>query len=426
DCIVSNTTVTGEAAKHTFRAKGRQILEPGWRVIYGKEEETKKPVNETNSEEKEEENAVLPTFVKGEHGPHEPLLDRKMTSPPKEYTEATLLRTMETAGKQIEDEELKEALKENGIGRPSTRAAIIETLFKREYIRKEKKKILPTQMGIDLIGVIKNPTLKSPELTGQWERKLRQIESGNFSPDAFLTELKNLVNEMVQEVKVDRTVLAIEPKPVSSPVAATKPASSKPTESKQNKSVEKNNGNGFGLCPACKTGQILKGSQAYGCSRWKEGCTFRLPISFGEKEIPAKAIQALLAKGKTPVLKGLNLPEQGGKIDAYLILDNNLSLQAQTAEKKPAADPFAKCPKCQTGKILKGNSAYGCSRFREGCSFLIPFAFAGKTLSEKNIADILLKGKTPKLKGFISPKTGNKFDAVLKMNEEGKIIFKFD
>ncbi len=426
DCIVSNTTVTGEAAKHTFRAKGRQILEPGWRVIYGKEEETKKAAPEANFEEKEEENAVLPIFEKGEHGPHEPMLDRKMTSPPKEYTEATLLRTMETAGKQIEDEELKEALKENGIGRPSTRAAIIETLFKREYIRKEKKKILPTQMGIDLIGVIKNPTLKSPELTGHWEKKLRQIENGNFSPEAFLRELKTLVNDMVQEVKGDRTVLAIEPKPVSLPVTTTKPAPTKSSESKQKKTAEKVNTHDFGLCPACKTGQIVKGSQAFGCVRWKEGCSFRLPLTFGGKEIPAKAIQALLAKGKTPVLKGLVLPDQSGKADAQLILDEKLTLQAQPVDKKPAVDPFSKCPKCQQGKILKGKSAYGCSRFREGCSFLVPFAIAGKTLSEKNVADILIKGKTPKLKGFISPKSGNKFEAILKISEEGKIIFKFD
>ncbi|QMU28830.1 type IA DNA topoisomerase [Adhaeribacter radiodurans] len=426
DCIVSNTTVTGEAAKHTFRAKGRQILEPGWRVIYGKEEETKKTPTEANSEEKEEENAVLPTFVKGEHGPHQPMLDRKMTSPPKEYTEATLLRTMETAGKQIEDEELKEVLKENGIGRPSTRAAIIETLFKREYIRKDKKKILPTQMGIDLIGVIKNPTLKSPELTGQWEKKLRQIENGDFSPAAFLTELKNLVDEMVREVKSDRTVMAIEPKPVSTPETTTKPSASKSTENKVKTKATKENTPGFGLCPACKTGHILKGSQAYGCSRWKDGCSFRLPLTFGEKEIPAKAIQTLLAKGKSPVLKGFVIPDQAGKTDVYLILDDNLSLKALPTDKKPATDPFEKCPKCRIGKVLKGNSAYGCSRFREGCSFLVPFAIAGKTLSEKNVVDILLKGKTPKLKGFVSPKTGNKFEAVLKLNEEGKVIFKFD
>ncbi|PSR56898.1 DNA topoisomerase III [Adhaeribacter arboris] len=425
DCIVSNTTVTGEAAKHTFRAKGRQIIEPGWRVVYGKEEETKKPAAEASSEEKEEENTVLPTFEKGEHGPHEPILDRKMTSPPKEYTEATLLRTMETAGKQMEDEDLKEALKENGIGRPSTRAAIIETLFKREYIRKEKKKILPTQMGIDLIGIIKNPTLKSPELTGHWEKKLRQIENGNFPPEAFLTELKTLVQEMVREVKSDRTVLAIETKLVTAAETTTKPTA-KSGESKQRNAPDKATSPSFGPCPACKTGHVIKGSQAYGCSRWKEGCTFRLPITFGEKEIPGKAIQALLAKGKTPVLKNLILPAPAGKTDAQLILDENLTLQAQPVEKKLATDPFAKCPKCQSGKILKGKAAYGCSRFREGCSFVVPFVVAGKTLSEKNVVDILVKGKTPKLKGFTSTKTGNKFEAVLKMNEEGKIIFKFD
>ncbi|QNF34059.1 DNA topoisomerase 3 [Adhaeribacter swui] len=425
DCIVSNTTVTAEIAKYTFRAKGRQILEPGWRVIYEKEENQKKSSGEGDNPEKEEETAILPVFLKGEHGPHQPLLDRKMTSPPKDYTEATLLRTMETAGRQIEDEELKEALKENGIGRPSTRAAIIETLFKREYIRKEKKKIIPTPMGIDLIGLIKNPTLKSPELTGQWEKKLRQIENGSFSPEAFLTELKHLVHEMVQEVKIDRTVLTLEPKPVSSSAAPT----AKPTEAKE-KNLKKKAGAeptaGYGTCPACQSGQVLKGSQAYGCSRWKEGCGFRLPLQFGGKEIPAKALASLLKKGKTPVLKGLLLSGSSDKMDAVLMLDENLNLKPQVAEKKAGADPFEQCPKCRLGKILKGNSAYGCSRFREGCSFIIPFVIASKTLTDKHVADLLVKGKTPKIKGFLSPKTGNKFDAILKINEDGKVVFQFD
>ncbi|RDC63920.1 type IA DNA topoisomerase [Adhaeribacter pallidiroseus] len=421
DCIVSNTTVTAEIAGHTFRAKGRQILEPGWRVIYEKEENLKKNSSENNTDDKEEENAILPVFVKGEHGPHQPLLDKKMTSPPKDYTEATLLRTMETAGRQIEDEELKEALKENGIGRPSTRAAIIETLYKREYIRKEKKKIVPTPMGIDLINLIKTPTLKSPELTGQWEKKLRQIESGSFSPDAFLAELKHLVLDMVQEVKSDRTVLTLEPKPTA---AITKPAKKEEKKNKSKPDPEPHSS--YGTCPACKSGHILKGSQAYGCSRWKEGCGFRLPVHYGGKTIPQKAVLALFKKGKTPVIKGLHLPGNSDKTDAILTLDENLTLQPQLADKKPLADPFAQCPKCKQGEILKGNSAYGCSRFRDGCSFLLPFVIASKTLTEKNITDLLTKGKTPKMKGFVSAKTGNKFEAILKVNEEGKVIFQFD
>ena len=425
DCIVSNTTVTADIAGHTFRAKGRQILEPGWRVIYEKEENFKKSGAENNNDDKEEENAILPVFVKGEHGPHQPLLDKKMTSPPKDYTEATLLRTMETAGRQIEDEELKEALKENGIGRPSTRAAIIETLYKREYIRKEKKKIVPTPMGIDLINVIKNPTLKSPELTGQWEKKLRQIENGNFSPEAFLAELKHLVHDMVQEVKSDRTVLTLEPKSADSAPAETAKTSQAKEKIKKN-TPSSNSTTYFGTCPACKSGQVLKGSQAYGCSRWKEGCGFRLPLQYGGKEIPGKAVIALLEKGKTPVLKGLQLPGKPDKTDAILLLDEHLTLIPQQVDKKPATDPFAQCPKCKQGRILKGNSAYGCSRFREGCSFTVSFVIAGKTLTDKYMADLLLKGKTSKIKGFVSPKTGNKFDAVIKINEEGKTIFQFD
>lgn len=431
DCIVSNTTVTAEAAGHAFRVKGRQILEPGWRVLYEKEEAIKKtaPPAEGATDEKEEENTVLPLFVKGEHGPHEPLLEQKMTSPPKEYTEATLLRAMETAGRQIEDEELKEALKENGIGRPSTRAAIIETLFKREYIRKEKKKIVPTRVGIDLIGLIKNPTLKSPELTGQWEKKLRQIESGDFSPEAFLQELKRLVGEMVQEVKTDRTVLTLAAKPTAPATPVVKAAETRqksPAPAAKPNPAAQAPAAGLGPCPACKVGYVLKGTQAYGCSRWKEGCAFRLPQAFGGKALPEKAIQALLTKGKTPMIKGLQLADRAEKIDAALTLDAHLSLIAQPVAQKLPVDPFAQCPKCRQGKILKGNNAYGCSRFREGCRFVVPFALAGKTLSDKTIGELLKKGKTAKLKGFVSAKTGNKFDAALKLNEEWKVVFQFE
>ena len=178
-------------------------------MLYGAEDVKLDNTPTKEGEAEEVTTGVLPHFDKGEHGPHEPLLEKKMTNPPKEYTEATLLRAMETAGKQMEDEELKDALKENGIGRPSTRAAIIETLYKRQYIRKDKKKIIPTQMGIDLIGVIKNQTLKSAEMTGQWEKKLRQIEGGEFKAEAFLQELQNFVISLVQEVKYDTATVTI-------------------------------------------------------------------------------------------------------------------------------------------------------------------------------------------------------------------------
>ena len=201
DCQFSTTTVTGRVESIAFKATGKQLLQPGWRVLYAqpKAEAAKEPAEG----EKEEEEKLLPQFVKGESGPHRPQLAGKQTTPPKPYTEATLLRAMETAGRLVEDESLREALKENGIGRPSTRAAIIETLFKRQYIRKERKSLQPTPTGVELIGLIHEELLKSAELTGQWEKKLRDIESRRYAATQFLAELKQMVTELVQEVMSD-------------------------------------------------------------------------------------------------------------------------------------------------------------------------------------------------------------------------------
>ena len=181
DCISSNTTVTGKVGKVEFRANGKQILDRGWYEVYDKDPEGK----------------MLPNFVKGEKGPHKPTLTKKQTTPPVPYTEATLLRAMETAGKDIEDDDLRAALKENGIGRPSTRAAIIETLFKREYIVREKKNLVPTARGKELISEIKDPILKSAELTGQWEKKLRDIEARKYKASDFINELKEMTTKVV-------------------------------------------------------------------------------------------------------------------------------------------------------------------------------------------------------------------------------------
>ncbi|WP_347158951.1 type IA DNA topoisomerase [Pontibacter chitinilyticus] len=427
DCIVSNTTVMAESAGYTFRVRGKQILEPGWRVLYGAEDVKEQPATSTkDGENKEEEETagVLPHFDKGEHGPHAPLLEKKMTSPPKEYTEATLLRAMETAGRQMDDDELKEALKENGIGRPSTRAAIIETLFKRQYIRKEKKKIVPTQMGIDLIGVIPNQTLKSAEMTGQWERKLRQIEGGEFKADAFLQELQEFVVTLVQEVKYDRATVTLEPQPEAPKSAAAKAQQKKTAKTAAPKTAAAPT-HGLGTCPACKEGHILKGAKAFGCIRYKEGCRFLIPIEQHGKQLTEKQVQALLSKGKSPVIKGFT-NAQGESFDAILTLDAQQQLAVQPVEKAIAADPFETCPRCKQGKLLKGKAAYGCSRFREGCHFLVPFEKGGKQLSEKQLAALLLKGKTPKIKGFTSEKTGQTFDAALALNEQWQVVYQFD
>ena len=226
DCEVSNTTVLAKAGEVDFKVTGRQILKMGWREIFAKEKQEDEP---------QEEQKSLPAFVKGESGPHQPQLQEKTTTPPKYYTEATLLRAMETAGKTVEDEELRDAMKENGIGRPSTRAAIIEKLFQRKYIVREKKNIHATELGINLIQTIISPLLKSAELTGRWEKKLREIERGSFTAQQFLDELKQMTAEVVHEVKADKAGMR---------------------------------------CPVCGRGTIIRGRTRYGCSRWREGCTY--------------------------------------------------------------------------------------------------------------------------------------------------------
>ena len=203
DCKFSTTTVLGEVEKIEFKATGKQILEEGWRTVFGgKSDRSDESDKSDPSDDKEQ---TLPAFEQGEHGPHEPSLTEKQTTPPKPYTEATLLRAMETAGKMVEDEELRDAMKANGIGRPSTRAAIIETLYKRNYISKVRKSLEPTPTGIALIGVIQEELLKSAELTGQWEKKLRDIEAHKYDSHQFVDELKQMVTQIVQQVMADGT-----------------------------------------------------------------------------------------------------------------------------------------------------------------------------------------------------------------------------
>ena len=291
DCKVSTTTVLGEVDKIEFKVTGKQILEPGWRVVFAKEQ----------VEEKEgDEERVLPVFVKGESGPHVPDLNEKWTQPPKPYTEATLLRAMETSGKLVDNDELRDALKENGIGRPSTRAAIIETLFKRNYIRKEKKNLIATPTGVELIQLIHEELLKSAELTGIWEKKLREIEKRTYDARQFLEELKQMVSEIVTSVLSDNTNRRITIQETAAQIAEEKPKKEpkkrtrKPAAPKEKKQEEKSaekavEGSGkeevpvtgetdllVGQpCPVCGKGTIIKGKAAYGCSEWKNGCTFR-------------------------------------------------------------------------------------------------------------------------------------------------------
>ncbi|WP_426491191.1 DNA topoisomerase 3 [Hymenobacter sp. 102] len=428
DCEVSNTTVTADVAGRTFRVRGRQILSPGWREVYGDPEKQQAPSAPKAAGEGDDDvvSTVLPSFQKDETGPHKPRLDAKQTQPPREYSEAMLLRGMETAGRNVDDEELRQAMKENGIGRPSTRAAIIETLFKRGYIRRDRKKIVPTPTGVELIGLIRNPTLKSAELTGQWERKLRQIEGGQLDQEQFLGELKQLVREMVLEVKHDGSGRAVTVANGGQPASAV--GKSAPTRLITNNQQPQTN-LGLGPCPACSSGHVLRGKSAMGCSRWKEGCQFRLPVEFEGKKFTDKQVGDLLKKGRTQVMQGF-LDDAGNKFGAAIRLTPARTLElVRAAESKPTTpqDPGQiPCPVCRLGQMLKGKSAWGCSRFREDCQFRAPFEWGGKTLTDAQMNQLLRKGKTGVIRGFISSKTGNRYEAALQVGADGRIEPVFD
>ena len=287
DCRFSTTTVQGKVEDVTFKVSGKEILDPGWRKVYGKEAK-----QQTDDEaRKTDEERVLPQFTVGESGPHEPTLTEKHTTPPKYYTEATLLRAMETAGKFVEDEELRAALKENGIGRPSSRAGIIETLFKRRYIRRERKNLVATPTGIGLIDIIREELLKSCELTGIWEKKLRDIEHQRYDAAQFVAELKQQITDIVKDVLQDASPrklvitddateeVARKPKSRKAAPKATKP---KPNSAKSSDGQQPAIAPSDDLigkpCPLCGKGVVIKGRTAYGCSLWREGCVFKLPF----------------------------------------------------------------------------------------------------------------------------------------------------
>lgn len=287
DCKFSTTTVMGKVDDVEFKVSGKQINDPGWRVLYAKDVQ---PVDSDDKKNQDEER-TLPAFTKGESGPHTPTLTEKWTTPPKYYTEATLLRAMETAGKFVDDEELRAALKENGIGRPSSRANIIETLFKRRYIKRERKNIVATPTGIELIDTIKEELLKSCELTGIWEKKLRDIEHKKYDAGQFINELKQQITTIVNDVLADNsnrhvTVLTDEDLKKKSRKKATSPK--KKTETEVDKTGNNDEKTVQSLpaddsiigtpCPVCGKGHIVKGKTAYGCDRWREGCTFRMPF----------------------------------------------------------------------------------------------------------------------------------------------------
>ncbi|MDG1475758.1 MAG: DNA topoisomerase 3 [Vicingaceae bacterium] len=362
DCEVNNTAVIGKAAEVTFKTTGKVITDKGWKVVF----------ESANSTENKEPN-LLPAFEKGEKGPHNPSFLEKETKPPKMFTEATLLRAMETAGKQVDDGELRDLMKDNGIGRPSTRANIIETLFRRKYIVRKKKLLTPTSTGIQLIDTINNKMLKSAELTGTWEKQLKEIELGTYKAATFIKNMKQMVDALVYEVRMeDRANISHR---TVKPVTKTK---------------KKSTGISSEKCPKCKQGSIIKGKNLYGCSAYKEGCDFRMPFSFLNKKLSEKQLIRLLKKGSTVKLKGFK--QDGNRIDGTITFNNEFQLSLNQKDKDNKKSGKMICPKCNKGEIIKGKTAYGCSAYKTGCDFKFLFEeIRNKAAGQKLTKELVYK-----------------------------------
>ena len=377
DCSVANTAVIGKAATVSFKTAGKEILEKGWRIVFEKPDASTK-----------KEFGILPNFDKGEKGVHVPSFIEKQTKPPNQFTEATLLRAMETAGKQVDDDEMRELMKDNGIGRPSTRANIIETLFRRKYVERKKKQLIPTSIGIKLIATIKNELLKSAELTGSWEKRLKEIEKGEFNAGTFIKNMKKMVDDLVYEVRSEKVKANI------SHTTTQKVSVLKKSNVSKGINAER--------CPNCKQGYILKGSSAYGCSAYKNGCDFKLPFEFSAKKISEKQFMRLLQKGSTVNLKGFKTKE--GTVEGLLRFDDhfklvlepkNKKILASTGSTKESSDTLI-CPKCRKGTVIKGKLAFGCDEYKEGCNFKVTFEQVkqlaqGKSLTKELVYSILKK-----------------------------------
>ena len=392
DCQFATTTVLGKVEDVEFKTSGKQILVPGWREVIKpvKQEEEKK-------EGQEDEEKTLPIFTKGEHGPHQPQLAEKWTSPPKPYTEATLLRAMETAGKLVDDESLREVMKENGIGRPSTRAAIIETLFKRNYIRKVRKSLEPTPTGIELIGLIHEDLLKSAELTGIWEKKLREIEQHKYEARQFLDELKQMVTEIVTSVMLDNSnrrvaaaVVEEKPKKLVPKKMAAKKSSEQTPKAVSPKSTTKKS------IPRETVSEILQAARIeevvgefvtlkrHGANL-NGFCPFHDDKSGTFNVNPARNIFKCFSCGKGgDSVKFLMEHEHYTYPEALRFLAKKYGIQIEkievnpvNLEEHPASNNFDNtdaiigqpCPLCGKGHIIKGKTAYGCSEWRNGCGW---------------------------------------------------------
>ncbi len=424
-CEKLNTTVDGQSNEVAFRARGTRVVKPGWMALYPRllksvqKTATQKP-GSSGQKQTEDEQQDLPAFRQGETGPHEPLVKQGETTPPKHFTESMLLSAMETCGRYVDDEELREALKEKGIGTPATRAQVIETLLHRKYIVRRKKTLLATDTGRYLISLINTDSLKSPELTGEWEGKLKQVEAGALSPETFMTEIADYARDVVS----NKASSTIDPERL-------------------------------GPCPLCGK-EVIQGKRAYGCSGWRDGCTFVLVPNYKNAELGKGHVRELLQTGTigspmpviddgglrqvrihltaTGELADIPIPapprgtvrrnsgarRRGRRNAAARTTTKNVG---NTTDTTAAKTEFGTCPLCGS-PVTETAKAFGCSAWKTGCKFAVWKRIAGKRISAATAKGLIKNGKTSALKGFKS-KAGKPFQARLTL-VEGKVKLDFD
>ncbi|MDQ8181637.1 DNA topoisomerase 3 [Pelagicoccus sp. SDUM812005] len=384
-CIKAVTTVEAKAAEETFRAKGTVLLDAGWQALYPQAE--KKPAKGKKKKGAAEEPAVMPNFQVGESNPHQPSIEKFKTNPPKRFTEATLLSLMETAGKIVDDEELKEALKDKGVGTPATRASIIEVLIQRKYVERKKKNLISTDSGRHLISLIQDERLKSPELTGDWEFRLKKVERGEQDAASFMSDV----------VEYTKEILAND----------------------AGKTIDLRN---LGPCPKCRA-PVMRGKTGYGCSSWRDGCKFVIKDGeYGMSFQPAM-MRELLYNGRT--LEPHPIVDKGKKLLGFLALGRGGKLkfeQVETSQDTGGQEKFGDCPICKS-PIVEGSKGYGCCNWKNGCRFIIWKQVAQRPLSAEEARTLLEKGVTDTLDGFKS-KAGKEFSAKLKIQGD-KVQFDF-
>ncbi len=377
-CIQAVTVVEALAGTIPFRARGKVMVTPGWRSLYAKaapEEATEAKAGPGKSGETAQE---MPDFKQGESNPHEPSLQQFTTSPPKRFNEATLLQLMETAGKNVTDEALKEALKDKGVGTPATRASIIEVLIQRKYVERKKKNLISTESGRGLISLVRDERLKSPELTGDWEFRLKKIERGEYAAEKFMAEVADYTREILRNTS--------------------------------EKTVDPAN---LGPCPVCNA-PVIRGRKDYGCSDWKAGCKFVLPSEAWKMVLSPELAREILIHKRS--LNPHPLEVEGKKIFASLSLDKEGALHYEKADvikKKKEDERIGPCPVCK-GDVVIGRKAFGCSNWENGCRFVIWKTIAGKEITPEIAVQLLETGATESLSGFKS-KAGKDFEAKLKI-----------